>query len=378
MRYSGEVKRTGLLLAAMLGLAVLATTTEVDARKAPSSTKPRPADSKPVPPPTEAEAPSPVESSEGPKPLVEATATVWAQAGSRSWTGCSQVASEAAKQLFGYGEEINNFRENHHWAIQARECPNAPEVLTMAARAELLRRFDLPDSLDAKTDLTLIETEIADSRTRATAWIEAAETELHRRRDKRGLGLTYWRARALLSTGDLARAEQAVRQALRESTVEGWKLRRLLALTKLYAGDLDGAITQANRAIIDAPQTHGGGDRLVSTYVLALVLDRAGDPAAAERYMKWALDMDGDQSQMRALESTLPMHERLYLRAYARTVRRDASGALRLWDAYLARPQPEAPERRLAERHRSALEPLPSNLGGPPHPEEGKAAGKSP
>jgi hypothetical protein len=93
--------------------------------------------------------------------------------------------------------------------------------------------------------------------------------------------------------------------------------------------------------------------------------------------MKWALDVDGDQSQMRALESALPMHERLYLRAYAKTVRRDASGALRLWDAYLARKEPESPERRLAERHRSALEPLPTNLGGPPRPEEGEAAAGS-
>jgi tetratricopeptide (TPR) repeat protein len=356
--------RTGFLLAALLGIAVLANATEADARKLIR-------DKKPVP---ELEAPPPapvLEAGEEPAkpPLVEATATVWAQAGSRSWTGCSKVASEAGKQLFGYGEEINNFRENHHWAIQARECPNAPEVLTMAARAELLRRFDLPEGLDHTTDLSVIETELADSRTRATAWIDAAEAELRRRRDKRGLGLEYWRARALLSSGDIAGAERALQRAVREAAVEGWKLRRLLAVTKLYKGDLEAALAQANRAAIDAPQS----DRLVSTYALALVLDRAGDPAAAERYMKWALDMDGDQSQLRALESALPVHERLYLRAFAKTVRRDSAGALRLWDAYLARPQPEPPERRLAERHRSALEPLPSNLGGPPRAEEGRA-----
>ncbi|HLT38738.1 MAG TPA: hypothetical protein VK034_20770 [Enhygromyxa sp.] len=374
------MKHTGLLIAAMLGLAVLVDATEVDARKVMV----RPG--KPRPPETKV----PIDKSDGGKPLdsdfeleleprpddrpkpplVEATATVWAQAGSRSWTGCSKVASEAGKQLFGYGEEINNFRENHHWAIQAGECPNAPEVLTMAARAELLRRFDLPEALDDKTDLTLIESAMADSRARALAWIDAAQAEQRRRRDKRGLGLDYWRARALLSTNDIAGAERALLRALRESSIEGWKLRRLLALTKLYAGDLDGALEQANRTSIDAPQS----DRLVSTYVLALVLDRAGDPAGAERHMKRALDMDGDGSQMRALESALPTHERLYLRAYSRTVRRDSAGALRLWDAYLARPQPEAPERRLAERHRAALEPLPSNLGGPPRASEGKAA----
>ncbi|MFO7565084.1 MAG: hypothetical protein R6X02_20730 [Enhygromyxa sp.] len=376
------MKRPGLLFAAMLGLAVLADASEADARKPvpSSSAKPVKRDAKReagagVVGGVEDKAANP---EEHPEPLVKATATVWAQAGSRSWTGCSKVASEAGKQLYGYGEEINNFRENHHWAIQARECPNAPEVLTMAARAELLRRFDLPEGLDDKTDLTLLETEIADSRARAIAWIEAAEAELRRRRDKRGLGLEYWRGRALLSSGEIAGAERALHRALREAAVEGWKLRRLLALTELFAGDLEAALVQANRAVLDAPQAHSGGDRLISTYVLALVLDRAGDPAAAGRYMKWALDMDGDGSQMRALESTLPMHERLYLRAYARTIRRDPSGALRLWDAYLARPQPEPPERRLAERHRSALEPLPSNLGGPPSLEEGRdAAGSS-
>lgn len=378
-----------MLLAGSLACSLLTSASEVEAKriivgpKKPVVIK-EPARGRPAPPPDEVllseEDPASVEVVEGSdKPsLVEATATVWAQAGSRSWTGCSKVAAEAGKQLFGYGEEINNFRENHHWAIQAGECPNAPEVLTMAARAELLRRFDLPEGLDDKTDLTLLESELASSRVRALAWIDDAETELRRRRDRRALGLEYWRARALLSTGDVAGAKQALQLGLREGTVEGWKLRRLLALTQLFAGDLEAALEQANRASIDAPQSLGG-ERLISVYVLALVLDRAGDTAGAQRHMKSALDMDGDGAQMRALESALPTHERLYLRAYAQTVRRESAGALRYWAAYLARPQPEAPERRLAERHRSTLQPLPRNLGGPAHADEGQAAeGKAP
>ncbi len=368
------MRRPGLLIALLLGAVVIVNASEVEARKVvarPSRPKP------PPPPPTDdsdvwggvtADSEQPENSDKA--PLVEATATVWAQAGSRSWTGCSKVATEAGKQLSGYGEEVNNFGENHHWAIQAGECPNAPEVLTMAARAELLRRFDLPEGLDDETDLSSIESGIAKSRARAIAWIDAAQAELRRRRDKRGLGLEYWRGRALLSTNDIEGAEQALQRGVREGAVEGWKLRRLLALADLYAGDLDAALVQANRASIDAPYN----DRLVSYYVLALVLDRAGDPAGAARRMKAALDVDGGGSHMRALESALPTHERLYLRAYAKTVRREGAGALRLWDAYLARAEPEAPERRLAERHRSALEPLPSNLGGMPRPDEGQAA----
>lgn len=304
-----------------------------------------------------------------PVELVEATATVWAQAGSRSWTGCSSIASEAGKQLWGYNEEVNNYRENHHWAIQAGECPNTPEVLAMAARSELLRRFDLPEGLDEATDLSLIETAVIESREHTIQWIEAAQAEQRRRRDKRGLGLEYWRGRALLSTGDLVSARKAFARSLARASVEGWKLRRLLALTELYAGNLDAALDMAKRAFIDAPDN----DRVASYYVLALVLDRAGDQAGARRRMQTALDRD-EGSQLRALESTMPLHERLYVRAYAKTVRKETSGALRLWNTYLSRPEPEDPERRLAERHQSALRPLPSNLGGPAHANEGAAA----
>jgi tetratricopeptide (TPR) repeat protein len=307
-----------------------------------------------------------------PKQLVEATATIWAQAGSRSWTGCSAIASEAGKQLWSSGEEVNNFGEGHHWATQSRECPNAPEVLTMSARSELLRRFDLPEGLDASTDLSAIETGVAESRKRALAWIDAAETELDRRRDTRSLGLDYWRGRALLSTNDLDGARRSFREALSESTVEGWKVRRLLALTELYRGNLDAALVLAKRALLDAPAS----DQLTSFYVLGVVLDRSGDPAGARRRMQAALDRD-DLSQLRALGSALPLHERLYISAYATTVRNEASGALRLWEAYLARAEPEDPERRLAERHQTALRPLPSNLGGPAPPGEGEHANKA-
>lgn len=299
-------------------------------------------------------------------PLVEATATVWAQAGSRSWTGCSAVANEASKQLWSLSEDVNNFQANHHWAVQAVECPNAPEVLAMAVRSELMRRLDLPEAVDGKTDLAMLEQSLAESRLTASDWIVDAETELARRQDDRTLGLAYWRGRALLSLGELDSAQQAFEQALAEQSVESWRARRLLALTLLYRGDLDGALIQAFRANMDAPAS----DRYVADYVLAIVLDRAGDSAGSRRRMKDTLDHDGDLGRMRSLEAALPIHERLYLRAFAQTVRSESSSAMRLWDAYLARPEPEAPERRLAERHRQALAPLPTNLGGPAKPGE--------
>lgn len=338
--------------------------------------KPMPKGKRPPPPPNPEPAtdpflpPGPEEGGVIPSgpvaPLVEATQTVWAQAGSRSWTGCSAVANEAAKQLATTAEDINNFNANHHWASQAGECPNAPEVLVMAVRSELLRRFDLPDAVDGATDLSLLEQGLADSRSAALGWIDDATTELERRRDDATLGLGYWRGRALLSLGDYAAAQAVLEQTLAAREVDSWRVRRLLALTALFRGDLDAALIQAFRAYIDSPSN----DRYLAEYVLALVLDRAGDTAGSRRRMKDTLDRDGDLGRMRSLEAALPIHERLYLRAFAQTVRAEPSSAMRLWDAYLARPEPEAPERRLAERHRQALEPLPTNLGGMAKPGE--------
>lgn len=299
-------------------------------------------------------------------PLVEATQTIWAQAGSRSWTGCSAVANEASKQLANVSEDINNFQAQHHWASQAGECPNAPEVLAMAVRSELLRRIDLPDAVDGASDLSLLEEALASSRGAALGWIDDAATELERRGDAARLGLEYWRGRASLSMGDYEAARAQFELALDARTIDSWRIRRLLALTELFRGDLDAALVQAFRAYVDSPSS----DRYLAEYVLALVLDRAGDTAGSRRRMKDTLDRDGDQGRMRSLESALPIHERLYLRAFAQTVRAEPSSAMRLWDAYLARPEPEAPERRLAERHRRALEPLPTNLGGMPKPGE--------
>jgi tetratricopeptide (TPR) repeat protein len=367
---------TLLSIALLIGFALPGSEPHVEPVLAKRMIKPSPRRPPPPPPPPDMGGDVAYDVPPGPEeggvvtaevgPLVEATATVWAQAGSRSWTGCSAVADEASKQLWSVSEDVNNFQANHHWAVQAVECPNAPEVLTMAIRSELMRRFDLPEAVDGKTDLTLIEQAVIDSRSVALDWITDARTELERRQDDRTFGLEYWHGRALLSTGDLEGAQQAFEKALAEHSVESWRLRRLLALTLLYRGELDGALIQAFRAVIDSPST----DRYMADYVLALVLDRAGDTAGSRRRMKETLDRDGDLGRMRSLESALPIHERLYLRAFAQTVRNEPSGAIRLWDAYLARPEPEAPERRLAERHRQALEPLPTNLGGPPKPGE--------
>ena len=75
--------------------------------------------------------------------------------------------------------------------------------------------------------------------------------------------------------------------------------------------------------------------------------------------------MRGDASHVlsrRATESLLPVHERLYLRALDHQAADEASTALRLWDAYLARPEPAEPEKALARRHREELRPKPAPI----------------
>lgn len=363
------------LLSLSLALGLTSTPSDLaDALAGIRVVKKAPRPSKPPPPPTPDPYPYvPPGPEEGgsvttidTSPVVEATQTVWALAGSRSWTGCSAVANEAAKQLGNASEDVNNFQAKHHWASQAGECPNAPEVLAMAVRSELLRRLDLPDAVDGATDLSLLDEALASSRSAALGWITDARDELERRSDAGGLGLEYWHGRALLSLGDYEGAQTQLEQALDARAIDSWRIRRLLALTALFRGELDSALVQAFRAYVDSPSS----DRYLAEYVLALVLDRAGDTAGSRRRMKDTLDRDGDQGRMRSLESAMPIHERLYLRAFAQTVRAEPASAMRLWDAYLARPEPEAPERRLAERHRRALEPLPTNLGGMPKPGE--------
>jgi hypothetical protein len=97
-------------------------------------------------------------------------------------------------------------------------------------------------------------------------------------------------------------------------------------------------------------------DRPTSVQILALIYDRAGAPDAAQRELA-ALRAQNYGEDRAAVETVLPLPERLYLQALEQQGGRNPGNAVRLWDAYLACPEPEAPERRLAEQRRDELRP---------------------
>lgn len=55
------------------------------------------------------------------------------------------------------------------------------------------------------------------------------------------------------------------------------------------------------------------------------------------------------------LEQLLPLHERLYLSAFHQETAGNVADAIRYWEVYLDRPEPEEPERQSAQRHLEAL-----------------------
>jgi tetratricopeptide (TPR) repeat protein len=179
-----------------------------------------------------------------------------------------------------------------------------------------------------------------------------------------------------LASGDFASARTAFTHSLRLGEFSPARIRRLLALALLFDGDLEGAVATAHRARLDSVQ--GPNDVALAHYVWAIVLDRAGDPQAARVALERAFaddrrpgpDFGGsfvdarDPTSELALATVLPVHEAFYFAGIVAARRGDTLGAKRWFRAYLARPEPEAPERRLAERHLAELEDLPTRIGG--------------
>jgi hypothetical protein len=99
---------------------------------------------------------------------------------------------------------------------------------------------------------------------------------------------------------------------------------------------------------------------MITRYIRTLVLDRGGAIAAARSELHEMRTDAGHQFARRATESLLPVYERLYLRALDAQAAEETSSAVRLWDAYLARPEPAEPDRALARRHRDELKDRPA------------------
>lgn len=230
----------------------------------------------------------------------------------------------------------------------------------IVAAAELLGGVENWDAEGEKVDE--IATEHARRMKRALGWLQASIDESARRGSLPPAETFYYRAYALTTLGDLEGARDAIGHAAKLRDAEAHRIQRMAALIHLFLGDLDRALRLAHRSVVDAPPT---GDRLISRFIYALTLDRAGASYTAALQLRALHREGGRYTAQLAVESVLPVHERLFLRALDHQANGQDANAIRVWEMYLGRSEPDSAERVLARRHRDELDPRPSLVEEP-------------
>lgn len=303
-------------------------------------------------------------------PELEEPQNPWEVQGSWSSVDCYRLGVEAR---VAYRESSQRAQpglpEAHPWALRADACPNEPGVALMAASVELLRVFPEVSSGAGADAWAEAEAEFVASRQRALGWLMAAQREFEKRDEPVPRETVYYEARIRLGLGDTVGARKALENAKDTGDTEAWRVDRLRALCDLLDGDLDAALASIHRAVITVETT---GAAPFTDFIYAMVLDRSGDPVGSRARMKRAMGRTDAEQQFMLLTLVLPPHERVYARALrAGSVDSTRSTALRLWDAYLEREEPEAPERALAEQHKARLAPLPGRIRDDPSSDGG-------
>lgn len=316
----------------------------------------------------------------GPSPDVPVQApplTPWAKAGARAWKPCRDAERQAAALRRGSGGArggpglgssvgssvgSSGAPQELLWSRRAHQCPHAPLTLAEAAQQEIVAAGSLFRGVEgwgaeAPAQLDEVIVEHRQRLARALTWLQRSIAESARRGQRSPREAHYYRAYALTGLGRLEDARAALRDTVRLGDIESWRADRMGALVEVMAGDLDRALALSEHAVRATEGAGGGNDVLISRYIRAFVLDRAGAPAFAKDDLRSMRNEAGSLDARDAVESVLPAHERLFLRALDATANGDDSSAVRLWDMYLSRPEPLAPERVLAQRHRAELDP---------------------
>jgi hypothetical protein len=192
---------------------------------------------------------------------------------------------------------------------------------------------------------------------RALVWLDRAIAESRRRGDRPPREALYWRAYALTALNRLPEAGRAIVAVSEAGDIAQWRSVRLAALIEVMQGDLDRSVRLARFALQATEGAGPSNDREISRYIRAFVLARAGAPEFARAELVALRRGAGFRDARDAVESVLPVHERLFLRALDHTANAEDSAAQRMWRAYLARPEPLEPERVLAARYLAELTP---------------------
>ena len=244
------------------------------------------------------------------------------------------------------------------WVNHVEDCPQSPYVLIEAAKREVLSWMPIPAGVESRQDTDKFSRKFKRSRSKALAWLSAAAIELNRSQKMVTVPLHFWRARSLLALGEYPSAKVELLHAQKFEDVPRWRIDRCMALVHLFEGQLDLALELGYRSLNHAVQS----DRSLSKYVLGMIVERMGDPDGARQIMNEVMEQDRGRVVFRIFQTLLPVHERIWLLAYAYSLAStEPSVAVRMWKAYLARPANEVMDRQRAELYLKNLAQLPTS-----------------
>ncbi len=289
----------------------------------------------------------------GASPAVEPSEApnIWSASGARPWTVCQEYEAEASRRLragIPRGEERKLLER---WRARLSTCPHLPDALVLVALLEISNPPRVDPATDFIDSLGALDVAYREQREEILRLLAKAEAEALRRNTTPPSPSRYLAAYAAIGLGDTKRARPLIDAARDAAELESWRIDRLSALLALEEGDLQTALRLAHRAQIHA-STAG---KPASTYVLALVLDRAGSITAARGLLE-RLKLRESRTLAR-LDTLLPLRDRLYLMALDQEARGHNAGAYALWQAYLERDGVEAPEREQVRRRLIELRP---------------------
>lgn len=276
--------------------------------------------------------------------------TAWARAGARPWRTCDAIGRQALAIRLG-AQGRGKFERV--WRSRAKQCPREPDVLVLAAQQAVLEAVPVGWMPEVDPDLDAVVKAQRASALEAVAALDTALAEAALRGQPAPFEAYYFRAYAHSVLGDAAAVRQDLAYAAEVGDAERYRIERMAAVAAMSEGKLDEAVRLARLALDDSPVD--GDEVAISRYVWAFVLDRAGDSASAREVFQLIRRQPGSFRSQPAVESMLPVHERIFLRALEHQALGESSNATRLWDAYLERPEPHEADRILAQRHRDEL-----------------------